>query len=172
VSVCTDTTYVTVFDVADAGYKSAGFPAFGLIFVVLGILLVVFRRKLPRWNTRSRAARIIFPYGFLCFAVLWTLVTFVTTYSDYRKASRARAADTAHVVEGLVTNFVPMPVTGHAMESFCVSDVCFKYSDYAVTAGFNQTSSHGGPIRQGLPVRITYLGNTIIKLEVRNDRPS
>jgi hypothetical protein len=52
-----------VFDVADAGYKSAGFPAFGLIFVVLGILLVVFRRKLPHWNTRSKAARITFCSG-------------------------------------------------------------------------------------------------------------
>jgi hypothetical protein len=164
---CTDMSYVTVFDVAGAGYKSAGFPAFGLIFVVLGILLVVFRRKLPRWNTRSRLARIIFPYGFLCCAVLWTLVAFISTYSDYRNALRARATDTARVVEGPVTNFVPMPVTGHALERFCVSDVCFNYSDYAVTAGFNRTRSHGGPIREGLPVRITYLGNTIIKLEVR-----
>jgi hypothetical protein len=163
-------SYVTVFDVADAGYKSAGFPAFGLIFVVLGILLVVFRRHIPRWNTRSRAARIIFPYGFLCFAVLWTVVTFVATYSEYRQASQVRAANGAPVVEGLVTNFVPMPVTGHAMESFCVSTVCFKYSDYAVTAGFNRTSSHGGPIREGLPVRITYFGNIILKLEIRQDR--
>jgi hypothetical protein len=52
------------------------------------------------------------------------------------------------------------------MESFCVSGVCFRYSDYVVTAGFNQTSSHGGPIRDGLPVRVTYIGNTIVKLEV------
>jgi uncharacterized protein YqgC (DUF456 family) len=163
-------SYVTVFDVADAGYKSASFPAFGLIFVVLGIFLVIFRRHLPRWNTRSRVARIIFPYGFLCFAALWTAVTFVATYSDYRQASQARAANTAQVVEGLVTNFVPMPVTGHAVESFCVSAACFNYSDFAVTAGFNRTSSHGGPIREGLPVRITYLGNTILKLEVGQDR--
>jgi hypothetical protein len=159
-------SYVTVFDVADAGYKSAGFPAFGLIFVVIGILLVVFRRKLPHWDTRSRAARIIFPYGYLCFAVLWTSGAFISTYSAYRSALRARATETAKVVEGPVTNFVPMPVTGHALERFCVSDVCFNYSDYAVTAGFNRTSSHGGPIREGLPVRITYVGNTIIKLEV------
>jgi hypothetical protein len=163
-------SYVTVFDVADAGYKSAGFPAFGLIFIVLGILLVVFRRRIPRWNTRSRTARIIFPYGFLCFAALWTAVAFLTTYSDYRQASQTRAANTANIVEGLVTNFVPMPVTGHAMESFCVKAVCFNYSDFAVTAGFNRTSSHGGPIREGLPVRVTYLGNTILKLEVGQER--
>jgi hypothetical protein len=158
--------YVTVFDVADAGYKSAGFPAFGLIFVAVGIGLVLSRRSLPNWNTRGTVAKGVFPFGFLCFAVIWTVANFIGMYSQYRNASQARVAHTAQVVEGQVTNFVPMPVTGHAMESFCISDVCFNYSDYVVTAGFNQTSSHGGPIREGLPVRVTYLGNTIIKLEV------
>jgi hypothetical protein len=69
-----------------------------------------------------------------------------------------------------VTGFMPMPVTGHAMEHFCVSGACFSYSDYVVTAGFNRTSSRGGPIREGLPVRVTYLGNTILKLEVGGAR--
>ncbi|HUN77248.1 MAG TPA: hypothetical protein VMU40_22250 [Steroidobacteraceae bacterium] len=155
---------------ADAGYKSWWVPALGLIFVVLGILLVVFRDHIPGWSRRGRVARTIFPFGFLCFAVAWTLGAFVETYGEYRTASQARAVHRAKVVEGLVTTFVPMPVTGHAMETFCVSGVCFSYSDYDVTVGFNHTSSHGGPIRLGLPVRVTYVGNTIIKLEVGNDR--
>jgi hypothetical protein len=45
-----------------------------------------------------------------------------------------------------------------------------SYSDYVVTAGFNNTASHGGPIRQDLPVRISYVGNSIVKLEIRSDR--
>jgi hypothetical protein len=45
----------------------------------------------------------------------------------------------------------------------------FCYSDYEVTAGFNNSASHGGPIREGLPVRVSYIGNTIVRLEVSND---
>jgi hypothetical protein len=43
-------------------------------------------------------------------------------------------------------------------------------SDYKPSSGFNQTSSHGGPIRSGLQVRIYYVdpgsGPTITKLEL------
>jgi hypothetical protein len=52
------------------------------------------------------------------------------------------------------------------MEKFCVNDHCFEYSDYVITGGFNNTRSHGGPIREGLPVRVTFIRNKIIKLEV------
>jgi hypothetical protein len=151
--------YVVVFDVADAGYKSISSPAFGLIFVAIGIMLVMSRRPIRRWNERGTVARLIFPFGFLTFATVLTVGAFVSTYADYRAASSARQDNSARVVEGVVTDFKPMPAAGHAMESFCVSGVCFRYSDYVVTAGFNQTSSHGGPIRDGLPVRVTYIGN-------------
>ena len=155
-----------VFDIADAGYKSISSPAFCLIFVAIGIILVMWRMPIRRWNERGAVARLILPFGFLTFAILLTVAAFVSTYADYRAASSARQDNSAQVVEGVVTDFKPMPAAGHAMESFCVSGVCFRYSDYVVTAGFNQTSSHGGPIRDGLPVRVTYIGNTIVKLEV------
>lgn len=163
-------SYITVFNVANVGYKSAIFPAIGLILVASGILFVLIRNRIPGWTQRPQIAKIIFPFGYLCFAGIWTLAAFVGTYGDYRRAQEAQAAGTASVVEGVVTDFVPMPVTGHAMEHFCVSGVCFNYSDYVMTAGFNRTSSHGGPIREGLPIRVTYIGNTILKLEVGSIR--
>jgi hypothetical protein len=70
------------------------------------------------------------------------------------------------VVDGIVTNFHPMPRSGHAVENFDVDGVHFFYSDYILNPGFNTTSSRGGSIREGLHVRISYIGNTIIKLEV------
>jgi hypothetical protein len=59
-----------------------------------------------------------------------------------------------------------MPVTGHAMESFEVAGHCYSYSDYVVVAGFNNTQSHGGPIRNGLRVRIADIDGQIARLEV------
>jgi hypothetical protein len=59
-----------------------------------------------------------------------------------------------------------MPREGHADESFVVGGRRFSYSDYSVTPGFNNTRSHGGPIDNGVYVRITHRGNTILRLEI------
>ena len=158
--------YRVVFDVASAGYKSWSFPAFGLVFVVVGAGLVAFRKNLPGWWGKHPTASNVFAFFFLGFAMLWTVVSFVATYYDYSSLSTAEQTNRVRVVEGIVTKFKPMPATGHAMERFCVSDKCFEYSDNVITAGFNNTSSHGGPIREGLPVRVSYVGNSITKLEV------
>jgi hypothetical protein len=158
--------YRTVFDIATAGYKSWSFPAFGLIFVAIGALIVANRRNLPgAWSKRPKSSS-AFSFFFLGFAILWTVTSFMSTYAEYRSLTQADTKHESRVVEGTVTEFKPMPVTGHAMEKFCVSDTCFEYSDYIVTGGFNNTSSHGGPIRAGLQVRVTYVDNTIVRLEV------
>jgi hypothetical protein len=150
--------YRTVFDVTEAGFKSWSFPASGLIFVAIGTVLVAIRSRLnkQKWS----------PFLFLGFAVAWTTATGFSTYSDYRNVREVTDGGKASVVEGPVSTFVPMPKSGHSMERFCVSEVCFAYSDFVISSGFNNTSSHGGPIREGLPVRVTYVGNTIVKLEV------
>lgn len=158
--------YRVVFDIASAGYKSWFFPAFGLLFIAVGIVLVLARKNLPgRWAKRPRLSA-VFSFFFLGFAVLWTLASFGATYSDYSALKEAERSGNVQRVEGRVSNFQPMPPSGHAMEHFCVNADCFSYSDYVITGGFNNTSSHGGPIREGLPVRVTFVGNSIIKLEV------
>ena len=74
----------------------------------------------------------------------------------------------AEVVEGEVQDFQPMPRTGKGTEQFTVGGVRFAYSDYIVGPGFNRTSRNGGPIREGLHVRIHYSGDSaaILKLEI------
>lgn len=78
-----------------------------------------------------------------------------------------------NIIEGEIENFDPMPFEGHKNESFSVNNVSFYYSDYDESYyGFNQTSSHGGPIQQNAQyVRIAYAEidkkNVILKLEIR-----
>lgn len=70
------------------------------------------------------------------------------------------------IVEGPVEHFV----TGEKGESFSVAGVDFKYSDYVITDGFNNTSSHDGPINSSSYVRICYdpKDYAILRLEIRD----
>ena len=66
-----------------------------------------------------------------------------------------------------------MPYEGHQDECFSVADQRFCYSDYEIAPGYHNATSHGGPIRAGLPVRISYRDGRILKLEVpKGDVPS
>jgi hypothetical protein len=154
--------YQLVFDLSQKGFQW-WFPAFGLIFVVAGcIILAIGRRK--HWPFRRRFV------GYFMLVFAWSGLAFVSMYADYRALHSAYENHDFSVVEGSVTNFRPMPYEGHKDECFSVGSETFCYSDYDVGAGFNNSSSHGGPIREGLPVRVSYIGNTIVRLEVRNDK--
>jgi hypothetical protein len=164
-----DTGYRVVFDVTQVGYKAWTFPAFGLGFIFLGIFVVPI---LQRLNTRASGRSPLFQVFFVGFALLWTVFSLLGTASDYLHARAALVNGNAQVVTGTVDNFKPMPVSGHAMERFTVGGASFSYSDYIITAGFNQTESHGGPIHAGEQVRIWYLpqssGNEILKLAIKD----
>jgi hypothetical protein len=82
-------------------------------------------------------------------------------WSNYSTLRDALQRGDAQVVEGRVEEFTPMPFNGKAQERFTVCGVPFSYSDSIETGGFNRSSSHGGPIREGLWIRISYVGNTI-----------
>jgi hypothetical protein len=155
--------YRIVYDLTQTGFSDWWFPAFGLIFVAVGSVIVYFRKDIPIKG--SAFMQRAFPVVFLGFAIFWTVITFSSTFLHYRQMVHAITDHRAQVVEGEVADFVPMPAAGHSMEHFCVQRVCFSYSDFVISGGFNNTASHGGPIRAGLPVRITYVGNVIVKLE-------
>lgn len=152
--------YEVVFDVGAAGYRHAWVPAVGVLFVAIALGLLV-----VSWRWRDRAVA-WFALALLIGAGLWTWSAREATRGDYEVLAAALRSGGVAVVEGRVEHFVPMPATGHALEHFCVGSQCFSYSDYVLTAGFNRTASHGGPIREGLRVRVTYLGNQIARLEV------
>jgi hypothetical protein len=158
--------YEVVFDIADVGYRGWPSVRIGAAFAVAGFLMLMFYRYLPLWPITSEK----FKKGFaiLCagFATLWTLIAFVGTYTEYWKLNQARKTGMYEVVEGRVEDFIPMPYGGHAYESFRVGSKTFRYSDYHFTAGFNNTASHGGPIKAGLQVRISHVDSVILRLEV------
>src|SRR5216683_4056122 len=147
--------FVKVFDILDTGFRDWTFSAFGLIFVAVGIVILVFPRFLkavgiPYLNLQSRFSR----YFDLGFAILWTTLFFSLTYLGYLHHRSLAQENRCRAVEGPVEHFVPMAYGGHAQETFYVSGVRFGYSDFEITDGFNNTSSHGGPINASSYVRI------------------
>lgn len=155
--------YVTVFEITQKHFQW-WFSGFGLVFIVIGIVFILVGRK---WASQKRAK--ITGYFMLAFASLWTVIAFTSTFSEYSRFIKAYKTGDYAVVEGNVENFHPMPYEGHQSECFTVQEERFCYSDYLVQAGFNQSASHGGPIREGLPVRVAYYDGQILRLEVRAD---
>ena len=149
--------YTTFFEITQKGF-SWWFPAAGLVIAAVGLFVI--RKNQPRTK---------WAYALVAGALLWTMFTFSFMQSEYSEFRQAYRTGQFQVVEGPVERFDPMPWEGHKEECFSVQHVRFCYSDFVITSGFNETSSHGGPIRDGLPVRVSYIGNTILKLEIKSD---
>jgi hypothetical protein len=151
-------SYRVVFDIArqEFDWRMALYP---LLFLPIGIGLIWFAGKSKRYVG----------YFFVGFSLLLSAITFAVSWRSYAAARSAWRDYAIATVEGPVTDFRPMPYGGHQEECFTVQAKSFCYSDYVVTPGFHNTTSHGGPIREGLQVRISYSGDMILRLEVRAD---
>ena len=161
-------TYTLVFDAAQNPADYGPIVRVGVPLFCIGLLLVarpaLMQSLMPRGLQGS--TRTIFSWFFFIVSTLITTALVANSYTNHETIAASLKNGHYQSIEGLVGNFVPMPYEGHSQESFVVSGKRFAYSDYIATAGFHQTASHGGPIRQGLPVRIAYTGNLILRLEV------
>jgi hypothetical protein len=61
------------------------------------------------------------------------------------------------------------------VEKFTVEGVAFGYANLGGFYCFHRAATNGGPVRNGLPVRVSYadlnIGRCIVKLEVAKDAP-
>lgn len=170
--------YKTVFEITNKPFDWWS-PALCLIFLAVGVVFIKFGPRSDR-NTNRKSFGLTFAipprlvgWFFVIFGSFWSLVTFAS-YSSYRELLHAYRTGKYSVVEGIVEDFHPMPYEGHQNECFRVGDEKFCYSDYDVSPAFNQSASHGGPIRAALPVRIAYYEDKnfqahILRLEIRAD---
>ncbi|MEM7664503.1 MAG: hypothetical protein AAF250_01480 [Pseudomonadota bacterium] len=165
--------YVTVFEASAAPWRDLWFVLPGLAFSVVGAVMV-FRpslvERIPGFRISdrpfSRWFSVIFRWFFFLFAIFWTVTATVVIAARASGALSALEDGDCEIVEGKVQNFNPMPKEGHSKESFVVDGTRFQYSDYVLSAGFNNTASHGGPIREGLQVRICHKHGDILRLEI------
>jgi hypothetical protein len=154
--------YVTIFDVSQSGYKYWWFDLATMLLISVFIYFYVKNRKSPSGNF-ERAAYWLFP-------ALLVFLAIIPMHLDHYFLKQALLEGRCEMEEGPVTGFVPQTANlGSKSEKFEVNGTRFRYSYNEFTSGFNQTWVFGGPIRDGLKVRIFYLPNNqnkIAKLEV------
>ncbi|GGG67716.1 hypothetical protein [Edaphobacter dinghuensis] len=159
--------YVTAYEISQRA-PDWPFACVGFIPLIAGAVIIWGKRRFkwaqPHW---------LFAVFCLLFGLLWvSVVGFSTIHADSAAYNAYRDGE-YQTVEGIVSDFHPMPYEGHQDECFSVADQRFCYSDYEIAPGFHNATSHGGPIRAGLPVRISYRDGRILKLEVpRGDVPT
>ncbi|ELV8627344.1 hypothetical protein QNF03_004076 [Vibrio cidicii] len=165
--------YEVVFDIKYEGFWSLAFILPGVLFILIFVIGIRKKDKLLGWNIkvlgkpatkRSLNVSLVF---FLVFSVFWTGLAGYGVGTKLYSMLSSYEQGKYSVVEGPVENFDPMPYAGHKTESFTVQGVKFSYSDFIIEPGFNNTASHGGPISEGLYVRVSYINNVILKLEVK-----
>ena len=69
------------------------------------------------------------------------------------------------VIEGHVEHVMPLDSSGHGQEKFTIGGVTFSYAPYDLAPGFKQAIRSGGPIREGLALRVHAYNGRIAKLE-------
>ncbi len=152
-----------IFDADKVGYRHWKFPAAGMLLVAFQLCIVIYTRKYPAhagssWLRKNPAVRQ--PVFALVILLLWVAIAFIGTFSQYWELRQALRSGDFEIVEGKVTDLMPVAPQGNTREQFTVNGHHYKYSDYLITPGFNNSRSLGGPIRDGLHVRIAdVLGN-------------
>ncbi|MBV8674658.1 MAG: hypothetical protein JOZ33_14595 [Acidobacteriaceae bacterium] len=154
--------YRTIFEISHKGF-AWWFALAGLVPAIVAAVLWTFP-KIGENSWRIKWVKYFMPV----FALIW-VIGVIPTWLEYTKLQRQYRRGVFSVVQGRVEDFHPMPPQGHSEECFTVEHQRFCYSENIVSAGFNNDSAHGGPIRAGLPVRIAYVGNNILRLDVRTD---
>jgi hypothetical protein len=163
--------YYTAFDARWFDFDRVKAPllfvSIALFFVLLGVLDLLSHRRYPArvrdgWVSKS-------PLSACAWTALSALLLIAITVGfahGYWKLSSRLNNGNYEVVEGVVTQFVPMSCDGKGNEAFVVSGHSFKYSDFEPSAGFYRSKCFGGPIREGLCVRIADVDGVIARLEI------
>jgi hypothetical protein len=162
--------YKTVFEVTDKGFDMIALMP--LLFVVIGIGISWFNIKYNKSKSPKRKFTIVFGFIFSGFASIMLMLTVPSGLAYRNRTLKIFENKEYQVVEGVIEDFHPMPHSGHDVESFTVKGVYFEYSDFMLVYGFNNTASHGGPLkRNGQQVRLSYINvngdNRILKIELK-----
>jgi hypothetical protein len=154
-----DSLYRVVYDVRAGGFHIEWSWFTPLLVTVAALARLRFADPKSKWLERPISALVAVA------GVAFTIFGVHENYSAYRDLRRALEDGRYALVEGSVEGFVPGRPDGHQNELFRVGAHRFEYSPYLGMTGFRQLRAAGGPIREGLQVRIYDVNGTIARLD-------
>ena len=146
------TEFHSIFEISNNGY-SWWFLLLGLLPIFVGIGTL-------------RAKSRIWAMGFIALGLLWLIICWQKTYVPYRELTTAYRNGNYSTTIGVISQFRPMPSTGHSQESFEVNGIHFSYSNFVITPCYNKTRQSGGELSDGMVVKISYKNGCILSLAV------
>lgn len=154
-----------MFDLTRHGYTAwrAAITPMLAAFAVVALLILIRRatRDQPRERRISEIVAVIAVAGCCLVACVIT----VSTWREYAMLSRSIREGHCRIITGRVTHLTPERSGGHPIERFRVAADSFWYSSSATTSAFHTTVAKGGPIREGLLVRLFAVDGAIVRLD-------
>lgn len=163
-------TFKAVFDAANhADFGALMLPVGSLFAAAIGAMMLFYPARLQRIMPKvpNGPTGTAFKWVFLLFGLAFAIGTSALFYTQKQSVSADLRDGRFAVVEGPVRNFVAETAQSKR-ESFDVGDRHFWYSAGLITPGFRGAYWDGGPMRDGLYVRISYQSNLILRLDVAN----
>lgn len=130
--------------------------------VVLGLCLLL---PLVIVATRIRRLSLIQRVAILVLALLWNIVSMTNVWHHLQlRAALARGEFSR--TEGPITEYHALGERTHGLERFTVNNHSFGFIDGGFGPGFKRTRRTGGQLYMGSYVRVFYIGDTIVHLEL------
>jgi hypothetical protein len=157
--------YTTIFEVS---YFGAGGLLMPLLFLTIGVVAVM---VMTTERTSTRTEGIFKKVFLLVWGTFWisaSLFWLVSAVRETHKLTQALKQGRCAVVEGTVSVLREQPRSGHAPgDRIRIGDKEFVYSYFVSSPGYHTTVSHGGALVNGTSARLHYLGETIVRVEVK-----
>jgi hypothetical protein len=159
-----DGVYVVLYDVLrDGRYDWESF-VIGPFLLLIGILTLYLRR-----NSVSRIQLqlgLVVLFVSALFVTPLSVLAFRNTFLELRRQRELVRSGSFDQVEGVVERYRPRSSEGFPGGSFCVGARCFSYSNGDMSPNLWLREQNTGAIANGAEVRVSYVGDRIVRLEV------
>lgn len=141
------------------------FDYFTLLVSILQPMLAFFLF----YTMRKKGKIFVFLLYASCILGAILIILHSLTILEYNDLKQRLIQNRCQVAEGIPQNFNYRELGSHNKESFYLNGTKFEFADGLNNyLGFNVTAAHGGPIKDGVYIKIHYFKNHILKLEIRN----
>lgn len=162
--------YEVVFDLSNRPFVFEDWMIPLIVLPLVGLILVLAPQpivdKIFTRGPKGLAGK-LFAWVFFVFCSAVSTIWLFTSVTERASLRSAMNSGNFEIFEGCLQRFHAMPNEGHDTERIQIAGRTFEYSDFIITQGFRTTEAHGGPIHADSRVRLTVVGDDIVRVEVK-----